>query len=113
MGRQIKEFSPEGIILVIAANKSDLFEHESIDESIARELAKEIGAFYITISSKNSEGINGLFEEISKKYTGSTWINIKKDEGDEPVIEEEKKYVGKITQNKIEEKQDKKRGGFC
>ena len=31
---QIKESSPEGIIKVIAANKSDLFEHEALDESI-------------------------------------------------------------------------------
>ena len=111
MGRQIKEFSPEGIILVIAANKSDLFEHESIDESIARELAKEIGAFYITISAKNSEGINSLFEEIAKKYTGSTNIKIKEEGDDEPHVEEQKDTV-KI-ENAGKEKKQRRKGGFC
>ena len=110
---QIKESSPEGIILVIAANKSDLFEHEAIDESIAREFAEQIGAFYIATSAKNSDGINNLFEEIAKKYTGSSTITIKKDEGDEPAVEEEKKDTVKITQNQKVEQKGKKKGGFC
>ena len=110
---QIKESSPEGIILVIAANKSDLFEHEAIDESIAREFAEQIGAFYIATSAKNSDGINNLFEEIAKKYTGSSTITIKKDEGDEPAVEEEKKDTVKITQDKKAEHIVRKRGGFC
>jgi small GTP-binding protein len=110
---QIKESSPEGIILVIAANKSDLFEHEAIDESIAREFAEQIGAFYIATSAKNSDGINNLFEEIAKKYTGSSTITIKKDEGDEPAVEEEKKDTVKITQNQKAEQKGKKKGGFC
>jgi Ras-related protein Rab-22 len=110
---QIKESSPEGIILVIAANKSDLFEHEAIDESIAREFAQQIGAFYIATSAKNSDGINNLFEEIAKKYTGSSTITIKKDEGDEPAVEEEKKDTVKITQNQKAEQKGKKKGGFC
>jgi Ras-related protein Rab-22 len=110
---QIKESSPEGIILVIAANKSDLFEHEAIDEPIAREFAQQIGAFYIATSAKNSDGINNLFEEIAKKYTGSSTITIKKDEGDEPAVEEEKKDTVKITQNQKAEQKGKKKGGFC
>ena len=110
---QIKESSPEGIILVIAANKSDLFEHEAIDESIAREFAQQIGAFYIATSAKNSDGINNLFEEIAKKYTGSSTITIKKDEGDEPAVEEEKKDTVKISQNQKVEQKGKKKGGFC
>ena len=110
---QIKESSPEGIILVIAANKSDLFEHEAIDESIAREFAEQIGAFYIATSAKNSDGINNLFEEIAKKYTGSSTITIKKDEGDEPAVEEEKKDTVKISQNQKVEQKGKKKGGFC
>ena len=108
---QIKESSPEGIIKVIAANKSDLFEHEALDESIAREFAQEIGAFYITTSAKNSDGINNLFEEIAKKHTGSTTVTIKKDEEEEHQEEEEKKDTVKITQKKQDVKKQKK--GFC
>ena len=88
---KIKELSPERIILVIAANKSDLFEHEAVDKSIARDFAKKIGAFYIATSAKNNDGINNLFEEIAKKHAGSSNVTIKKDE-DEPVIKKEKNY---------------------
>ena len=108
---QIKESTAQGIILVIAANKSDLFEHEAIEESVAREFAQQLGAIYIATSAKNSSGINNLFEEIAKKYTGSSTIQIKKEEEGENVAEEGKKDVVKIT-NKDQEK-PKKKGGFC
>ena len=108
---QIKESTAQGIILVIAANKSDLFEHEAIEESVAREFAQQLGAIYIATSAKNSSGINNLFEEIAKKYTGSSTIQIKKEEEGENVAEEGKKDVVKIT-NQDQEK-PKKKGGFC
>ena len=62
---QIKDNSPENIILAIAANKSDLIEHEAVDEESARNYAKENNCIFMTTSAKNSEGINGLFEEIA------------------------------------------------
>ena len=68
---------------------------------------------FIPTSAKNNEWINSLFGEIPKKYTGSTKKIIKKDEGDEPYIEEEKKLVFKITKNKKEKKQTKKKEGFA
>ena len=108
---QIKESSPEGIILVIAANKSDLFEHEAIEESVARDFAQQLGAIYITTSAKNSEGINNLFEEIAKKHTGSSTITIKKEDDGDEVPEEGKKDVVKIAGNK--DTKPKKKGGFC
>ena len=108
---QIKESTAQGIILVIAANKSDLFEHEAIEESVAREFAQQLGAIYIATSAKNSSGINNLFEEIAKKYTGSSTIQIKKEEEGENVAEEGKKDMVKIT-NKDKEK-PRKKGGFC
>ena len=106
---QIKESSPENIILVIAANKSDLIEYETVDEGEARNFAKEISAIFISTSAKNSEGINNLFEEIAKKYTGSSNITIKEEEGDEQV--EEQKNTVKI-ENTGNNKQPKKKG-FC
>ena len=91
---QIKESSPENIILAIAANKSDLIEQEVVDEENARNFAKEIGAIFVSTSAKNSEGINSLFEEIAKKYTGASKITIKEDGDDQPV--EEQKDTVKI-----------------
>ena len=108
---QIKESSPENIILVIAANKSDLIEHEKVDEGEARNFAKELNAIFISTSAKSSEGINSLFEEIAKKYTGYTNIKIKEEGDEEPHVEEQKDTV-KID-NAGKEKKQKKKGGFC
>ena len=107
--KQIKESSPENIILVIAANKSDLIEYETVDEGEARDFAKEISAIFISTSAKNSEGINNLFEEIAKKYTGSSNITIKEEEGDEQVEEQKNTVKIDYTGNN---KQPKKKG-FC
>ena len=105
---QIKESSPANIILVVAGNKSDLIEQETVDEGEARNFAKEINAIFISTSAKNSEGINNLFEEIAKKYTGSTNVSIKQEEGESEPAEEQKNTV-KIDNNN---KKPKKKG-FC
>ena len=42
--RQIKDSSPPNIILTVAANKSDLFQQEAVDEVQAREFANSLGA---------------------------------------------------------------------
>ena len=96
------------IILVVAGNKSDLIEQETVDEGEARNFAKEISAIFISTSAKNSEGINNLFEEIAKKYTGSTNVSIKQEEGESEPAEEQKNTV-KIDNNN---KKPKKKG-FC
>ena len=111
---QIKESSPQGIILVIVGNKSDLFEQEKVDEGEARKLAEELGAIYLRVSAKNDAGISNIFEEIAKKYTNSTDIKIKKDDGEEPPVEEEKKDKEEFKiSNKKQDKREKRRGGFC
>ena len=42
---QIKENSPENIILVIVANKSDLIEQKQVDEGEARNFANDLMLF--------------------------------------------------------------------
>jgi small GTP-binding protein len=69
---KIKENSSSDIILFLAANKSDLIEREEVNEEVARKYAKEINADYCSISAKNSIGIDDLFIQIAKKYTGRT-----------------------------------------
>ena len=110
---QIKENSPENIILVIAGNKSDLIEQETVDEEEARNFAKELNAIFISTSAKSSEGINSLFEEIAKKHTGSSNITIKEDDGEEPQAEEQKNTVKIEKGGKKQDKKEKKKGGFC
>ena len=67
---QIKESAPKNIILAIVANKEDLLEKEEVDEKEARNFAKENEALFFSTSAKNSLGINQLFMDIGKKYTG-------------------------------------------
>ena len=107
---QIKESSPENIILVIAANKSDLIEHEKVDEGEARNFAKELNAIFISTSAKSSEGINSLFEEIAKKYSGATNITIKEEEDAEEPQAQEQKNNGAIKIENPGNKKPKKKG---
>jgi len=67
---KIKENSSSDIILFLAANKSDLVEKEEVNEEEARNYAKQINADFCSISAKNSIGIDDLFIQIAKKYTG-------------------------------------------
>ena len=108
---QVKDNAPEKIILVIAGNKSDLIEQETVDEGEARNFAKELDAIFISTSAKSSEGINNLFEEIAKKHTGATNISIAKGNVEEPHAEEKNDKV-KI-ENPGKAKKQKKKGGFC
>ena len=83
---QVKDSSPENIILAITANKIDLFEREQVDEANAKKYAKEMNASFFQTSAKDSSGINKLFLEISKKYSGSNSVSIM-EEKDEDIEE--------------------------
>ena len=107
---QIKDNSPENIILAIAANKSDLIEQETVDEGEARNFAKELNAIFVTTSAKSSEGINSLFEEIAKKYSGATNITIKEEEDAEEPQAQEQKNNGAIKIENLGNKKPKKKG---
>ena len=111
---QIKDSSPENIILAIAANKSDLIELEAVDEGEARNFAKELNAIFVTTSAKSSEGINSLFEEIAKKYSGATNVTIKADEDvEEPQAQEQKNNNGIKIENPGKDNKKQKKKGFC
>ena len=73
---QVFEFCPKNIMLVLLANKSDLFELEQIDEEEARKYAKEINADFFLISAKDTNLVNKLFKSIAKKYSGASEVNI-------------------------------------
>ena len=111
---QIKDNSPENIILAIAANKSDLIEQETVDEGEARNFAKELNAIFVTTSAKSSEGINSLFEEIAKKYSGATNITIKEEEDvEDPQAQEQKNTNNLKLDNQGKDNKKPKKKGFC
>lgn len=96
--KQIKDNSPQDIITVIAANKSDLYEEEQVDEADSRKFAEEIGALYKRTSALNSEGIESLFIDIGQlhfKHSKPTKLH-----GDNNNI----KIDGKSSQNQIKKK---------
>ena len=65
---EIKNSAPEGIILGLAANKSDLDEQEAVSEEMARNLAKEINAIFMYTSACRFIGIDELFHHVGCKY---------------------------------------------
>ena len=104
---QIKESSPEEIILAIAANKSDLIDNEVVDEGEARDFAKELGAIYCSTSATNIAGVTNLFEEVAKKYSGANSITIKNDDDEMVEPTHNKKDTVKLDASK---KKDGKKG---
>ena len=108
---QIKESSPPGIILAVAANKSDLIDHEAVDEEQARKFAEDLGAIFVSTTATQIDPVNDLFIQIAKKYTGSNEIKIKDDdEAQEQPNTDDKKGTVKLTNEKSNEKIDKKKG---
>ena len=57
---------PEGIVVVIVGNKSDL--EEGVDESKARKLIEEeVADEFFAVSAKNGTNVNEVFEFIARK----------------------------------------------
>ena len=64
---QIKQ-NNDNIILIIVANKSDLYEKEAIDENEVRNYANELNANFIVSSALNRSGIEDIFVAVGNKY---------------------------------------------
>ena len=65
---QVKNNSPNDIVIAIAANKSDLYENEQVNEEEARNYAKSVGAIFIGTSAMNASGIEDLFKAVGSKF---------------------------------------------
>ena len=107
---QVKDSAPENIIIAIVANKLDLYENEQVDETIARKYAQDNNALFACTSAKNTSGIEDLFIEIAKIYSGSdSALTIQeKDEAEE--YKKIRKESVRITR---EEMKNNKKKGCC
>ena len=107
---QVKDSAPENIIIAIVANKLDLYENEQVDETIARKYAQDNNALFASTSAKNTSGIEDLFIEIAKIYSGSdSALTIQeKDEAEE--YKKIRKESVRITR---EEMKNNKKKGCC
>ena len=65
--QQLKECSPENIVIGIAANKCDLYDNEQVPEEEARAFADEIGAVFKLTSANTNTGIEELFKAVGCK----------------------------------------------
>ena len=106
---QVKESSPKNIIIAIAANKCDLFDKEVVDEKTAREFAKNIGAIFSLTSAKSTAGINDLFIQISKKYSGANSATIVEEKEENNEFKKIRKESVLLTKNS----QKNKKKGCC
>ena len=65
---QIKQnHEDNNIIIILVANKNDLYEDQKVSNEEGKEFAKNIGAIFISTSAKNNNDINFLFENIAMK----------------------------------------------
>lgn len=71
--KEIKEITPEGTIISIAANKSDLILDAKVSENEGKNYAKSVGAIYKNTSAFSSAGISELFECVCKKILDPTY----------------------------------------
>ena len=65
---QIKDFGIQNPILALAANKSDLYDKEQVDEKEAKEYADSIGAVFKSTSALSNTGIDILFNHLGRKF---------------------------------------------
>ena len=69
--QEVKENSPDDVIIAIAANKSDLYEKEEVSQDEVEEFAESINAIYKQTSALNGSGIKEIFESIGDELTSS------------------------------------------
>ena len=66
--KEIKENSPENIILALAANKCDDYINQKVNIDEGKELAKKLNAIFALTSAKQGNGIEYLFKLIAEKF---------------------------------------------
>ena len=99
--------APKNIVLGVAANKSDLFDQEAVDEGKGREFAKEIGAIFKLTSAKNQSGVEDLFISIANKLEDPQWEANKEEE------RKNKRQTVKVVKKTEDSNKEIKQGGKC
>ena len=65
---EIKNNSPDDIILALAANKSDDYVNQEITTDEGKDLAKKLNAIFVKTSAKLGDGIEDLFRMVAEKF---------------------------------------------
>ena len=100
---EVRQRAPKEILLVLAANKSDLLEQEEVDPVTAKQFAEAQGLKFKLTSAKDGAGVRELFTSIAKSIFGR---KTKKDDVPKP--------EASPTGHKLEVKNtQKKQGKSC
>ena len=92
--------------MAVAANKSDMYEYEEVEEKEGMAFAKQYNAIFQTTTAKDSNGsIDLLFKNIGKKFLNPNIENTS--------ILTKKKKKKRGEQLKQERIQNDKKGGCC
>ena len=77
--KEIKENVEGEPVLVVVANKNDLYLSQTVPNNNGREFAKEINAIFQSTSAQSTEDINLLFDNIGHKIFNPDFNVIEKD----------------------------------
>ncbi|OMJ73674.1 hypothetical protein SteCoe_27581 [Stentor coeruleus] len=70
----IKDYLAENAIIAIVGNKHDLINKEAVPIEEVKNFAQIIGALYMRTSAKSGIGIEDMFIEICREFTGNPSI---------------------------------------
>ena len=87
---QLKTSGEDNMVFGVAGNKCDLFQKEEVSEEEGKKFAKSINAVFELTSSKESIGIDDLFEKCGEKYLEMNKLIDTKDKKDNIVIGDNK-----------------------
>jgi small GTP-binding protein domain len=65
--KELTEFGPKDIAILIAGNKEDLVEEEATSPEEAQAFARSIGALYKKTSAKTNYGVEQIFRDLASK----------------------------------------------
>ena len=107
---QVQESSIKNIILAVMANKYDLYDKEQVDEAMARKFAEENNALFAVTSAKTNHGVNDLFLQIAKKFSGADSAQTIAEKDEEA---EEYRRIRKESVKLTKDTQRTKKKGCC
>lgn len=65
--KELTEFGPKDISIIIAGNKEDLVQTEAVSPEEANAFARSIGALYKKTSAKTNVGVEQMFRDLASK----------------------------------------------
>ena len=114
LAKEIRESSPEDIIVAVVANKSDDYMEQQVDMQDGKNLAKELNAIFQTTSAKLGTGVNELFTLIAQKYIDPTKSISESFMSKEEIMENKNKMqMEKIKNKKIQAEKEKNKKRKC